>query len=320
MRPDPGSFPYTDENGTVWLAFTDFGYRSRDRVVVCAHGLTRNGRDFDRLATAMARDFRVIEIDFAGRGRSGWLADKTAYTYPTYLKHAHAFLDYRGLEQVDWVGTSMGGLLGMMLAAEEEIPIRRLVLNDVGPFIPGSALDRLGEYVGKDPRFSNLQEALAYFQEVYSEFGVPDEAAWSELVLHSVMRQEDKTYALHYDPAIGDAFTGEMPDIDLWALWDMIKCPVLVLRGETSKLLTRETAEEMTRRGPKAEVVEIPGCGHAPSLMTEDQIAIVHNWLASFDDAEDEEEDETAEEGGAEGEQSAAEPEGVDKPEDDPAT
>jgi len=292
MRPDPGSFPYTDENGTVWLAFMDFGSRARDRVVVCVHGLTRNGRDFDRLAAAMARDFRVIEVDVAGRGRSGWLADKTAYNYGTYLKHAHAFLDYRGLEKVDWIGTSMGGMLGMMLAAAEESPIKRLVLNDVGPFIPGAALNRIGTYVGQDPRFHTLQEALAYFQEVHAGFGVPDEAAWSEMVLHSVNREENGTYSLHYDPAIGDVFQEPIKDVDLWSLWDRITCPVLVLRGADSDLLTRETAYEMTQRGPKAELVEFQGCGHAPSLMAEDQIEVVHQWLASFADDDDPADDE----------------------------
>ena len=293
MRPDAGSFPFTDENGTTWLAFADFGSRSRERVVVCVHGLTRNGRDFDRLATAMARDFRVIEVDVAGRGRSGWLADKTAYSYPTYLRHMHALLDYRGLEQVDWVGTSMGGLIGMMLAAEEESPIKRLVLNDVGPFIPKAALEKIGTYVGQDPRFANLQEALAYFQDVHSEFGVPDEAAWSEMVLHSVNREENGTYSLHYDPAIGAPFQGELDDVDLWALWDRIECPTLVLRGANSGLLTRQTADEMTRRGPRAELVEFEGCGHAPALMDEAQIAVVHEWLMSFDDtAEEGEEDD----------------------------
>lgn len=287
MRPSPGSFPYTDENGTVWLAFMDFGDRSRDRVVMCVHGLTRNGRDFDRLATAMAKDFRVIEVDIAGRGRSGWLADKTAYGYPTYLKHMAALLDYRGLQQVDWVGTSMGGLIGMLMAAQPESPIRRLVLNDIGPFIPKAALERIGDRVGQDPRFRNLQEAAGYFREVYAEFGIPDEVGWSDLTLHSTVRQENGAYALHYDPAIGDPFREPMQDVDLWDVWDAITCPVLVLRGARSDVLTRETAQEMTRRGPKAELVEFADCGHAPALMSEEQIGAVHEWLLSFDDAEE---------------------------------
>src|SRR3546814_46460 len=222
------------------------------------------------------------EVDVAGRGRSGWLADKTRYGIPTYLQHMAALLDYRGLERVDWVGTSMGGLLGMFLAAQPESPIRRLVLNDVGPFVPGAALHRIGARVGKDPRFRRLQDAAAYFQEVYADFGIPDELAWSDLTLHSTTRQEDGSYALHYDPAIGDAFKQGVEDVDLWAVWDAITCPVLVLRGERSDVLTRETAEEMTRRGPKAELVEFAGCGHAPSLMSEEQIRVVHDWLLSF--------------------------------------
>jgi pimeloyl-ACP methyl ester carboxylesterase len=288
MRPNAGSFPYKDENGTVWLAFMDFGERSRERVVMCVHGLTRNGRDFDRLATAMAKDFRVIEVDVAGRGRSGWLSDKSAYTYDTYLKHMQALLDYRGLQQVDWVGTSMGGLIGLFMAALPESPIRRLVLNDVGPFIPGAALDRIAAGVGDDPRFPRLQDAADYFRAVYADFGVPDELGWSDLTLHSTTRQENGTYALHYDPAIGDAFKDRpMQDVDLWAVWDAVTCPVLVLRGERSDVLTVETAREMTRRGPCAELVEFPSCGHAPSLMREEEIAVVRDWLLSFDEADE---------------------------------
>lgn len=284
MRPSAGSFPYTDENGTVWLAFMDFGDKSRERVLVCVHGLTRNGRDFDRLGIAMARDFRVIEVDVAGRGRSGWLADKSAYGLPTYLKHMAAFLDYRGLSEVDWLGTSMGGLIGMIMAAQPESPIRRLILNDVGPFIPKSALERIGQHVGEDPRFRNLQEAAQYFREIYADFGIPDEVGWSELTLHSTVRQEGGGYSLHYDPAIGEPFREPLQDMDLWAVWDAIECPVLVLRGERSDVLTRETAREMTRRGPRAELVEFADCGHAPSLMSEEQIRVVHEWLLSFDE------------------------------------
>lgn len=295
MRPSAGSFPFTDHNGTVWLAFQDFGDRSRERVVVCVHGMTRNGRDFDRLAIAMAKDYRVIEVDVAGRGRSGWLADKSEYNYTTYLKHMDAFFDYRGIEECDFIGTSMGGLIGMMLAAREESPIRRLILNDVGPVISGTALTRLGTHVGQDERFRNLQEAAEYFKEIYADFGIPDDLGWSDLTLHSTTRQEDGTYAQHYDPAIGDVFSEEMPDVKLWDVWDHVRCPTLVLRGERSDILTRETAERMTRSGPRADLVEFPDVGHAPALMVEEQIKVVHDWLRSFD--EDEEEDVAADAG-----------------------
>lgn len=279
MWPSPGSFPFTDENGTVWLAFVDWGARRRDRIVLCAHGLTRQGRDFDALARSVSGDFQVIEIDVAGRGRSGWLADKTAYNFETYLRHVRALMDYRGIETMDWVGTSMGGVMGMLLATEEDSPIRRLVLNDVGPFIPGAALEKIGTYIGANPRFANLKAAGDYLREVHAGFGDLSDADWSDMTIQSVIREADGGYVPHYDPAIGDAFNERVGDVDLWAVYDRIKCPVLVLRGAESELLTAETAAEMTERGPRAELVEFPGCGHAPALMNDEQISVVHQWL-----------------------------------------
>ncbi|MDA1308318.1 MAG: alpha/beta hydrolase [Proteobacteria bacterium] len=299
MRPSSGSFPFTDENGTVWLAFVDWGMPRRDRVVICAHGLTRQGRDFDVLARAMATDCQVIEIDVAGRGRSGWLADKTAYNFDTYLLHAHGLMDYRGIAAVDWVGTSMGGIIGMLLAAEDESPIRRLVINDVGPFIPKTALESIGQYVGAAPRFRNLQAAGEYLREIHAGFGALSDADWSDLTIHSVTREVDGGYVMHYDPAIGDVFKEPLEDVDLWSVYDRIQCPVLVLRGADSEVLTAETAREMTERGPRAELVEFSGCGHAPALMNDAQVAVVHEWLQR-DVLGEEEGDEEGDEAGAE--------------------
>jgi pimeloyl-ACP methyl ester carboxylesterase len=298
MGPSSGSFPFTDENGTVWLAFVDWGIRRRDRVVVCAHGLTRQGRDFDALARAIADDFQVIEIDVAGRGRSGWLADKTAYNFETYLRHARALMEYRGVTAMDWVGTSMGGIMGMLLAAAEDSPIRRLVINDVGPFIPAAALDKIGTYVGGNPRFPSLQAASDYLREVHAGFGDLTDADWSDMTIHSVTREVDGGYALHYDPAIGDAFNEPATDVDLWAIYDQIQCPVLVLRGAESDLLSAETAREMTQRGPRAELVEFQGCAHAPALMNEEQTAVVGEWLRSGIEEEGLEADGAPGEGG----------------------
>lgn len=289
MRPNSGSFPFTDENGTIWLAFVDWGSRQRGRVVLCAHGLTRQGRDFDVLARAMAGDFQTIQIDVAGRGRSGWLADKTAYTFDTYLRHVRALMDYRGIAALDWVGTSMGGIMGMLLAAEQDSPIQRLVINDVGPFIPGAALEKIGARVGANPRFVNLQAACDYLREVHAGFGELTDADWSDLTIHSITREADGGYVLHYDPAIGDPFGEPVGDVDLWAVYDRIQCPVLVLRGANSEILTEATAREMTARGPCAELVEFPRVGHAPALMNVEQISVVHEWLRRgiADDAED---------------------------------
>lgn len=297
MRPNFGSFPFTDESGTVWLAFVDWGIRRHGRVVVCAHGLTRQGRDFDTLAKALSVDFQAIAIDVAGRGRSGWLADKTGYTFDTYLRHIRGLMDYRAISAMDWVGTSMGGILGMLLAAQNESPIRRLVINDVGPFISGAALGKIGQYVGANPRFANLQAACDYFREVHAEFGDLTDADWSDMTTHSVTREADGSYLLHYDPAIGDPFKQPAQDVDLWALYDRIQCPVLVLRGAKSEVLSAATAEEMTRRGPCAELVEFQGCGHAPALMNEEQVAVVRDWLRQGID--DEEEDEAGDGSGS---------------------
>jgi pimeloyl-ACP methyl ester carboxylesterase len=301
IRPNTGSFPFTDENGTIWLGFVDWGSRRRGRVVICAHGVTRQGRDFDALARSMAGDFQVIEIDVAGRGRSGWLADKTAYTFETYLRHARALMDYRGIATLDWVGTSMGGIMGMLMAAEEESPIRRLVINDTGLFIPGAALDQIGTYIGANPKFPNPQAACDYLREVHAGFGELTDADWSDMTIQSFTREVDGSYALHYDPAIGDAFQEPLDDVDLWAIYDRIQCPVLVLRGAESELLTAETAREMTRRGPRAELVEFEGCGHAPALMNEEQITVVHEWLrVGFEeDAGQETETETSQDDNA---------------------
>jgi pimeloyl-ACP methyl ester carboxylesterase len=290
MRSNAGSFPFTDENGTVWLAFVDWGSRQHGRVVMCAHGLTRQGRDFDILARAIGDDFQVIEMDVAGRGRSGWLADKTAYNFDTYLRHARALMDYRGVVAADWVGTSMGGIMGMLLAAEDDTPIRRLVINDTGPFISGAALEKLGSYVGANPSFPTLQAACDYLREVHAAFGDLTDVDWSDMTVHSVNREADGRYVLHYDPAIGDAFKERIGDVDLWSVYDRIKCPVLVLRGAESEILTAETAREMTERGPCAELVEFPGVGHAPALMNEEQTSVVREWLRrgiEDDDGED---------------------------------
>lgn len=298
MRPNSGSFPFTDENGTVWLAFVDWGSRRRDGVVLCAHGITRQGRDFDALAREICGDFQVIEIDVAGRGRSGWLADKTAYNFDTYLRHVRALMDYRGIATMDWVGTSMGGIMGMLLAAEEASPIRRLVINDVGPFIPGAALEKIGAYIGANPSFPNLQAASDYLREVHAGFGELTDADWSDMTIHSVTREADGHYVLHYDPAIGDAFKEPSGDVDLWSVYDRIQCPVLVLRGADSEVLTAETAREMPKRGPRAELVEFPGCGHAPALMNGEQISVIHEWLRRGIEDEDDDQETGAGHGG----------------------
>jgi pimeloyl-ACP methyl ester carboxylesterase len=264
------------------LSYADWGSPGTARTVVCVHGLTRNGRDFDHLARVLAGDRRVICPDIAGRGLSDPLTDPEHYALPTYVAHMVQLLSRLGLDEVDWVGTSMGGLIGMGVAAMEASPIRRLVLNDIGPFLPKLALQRINSYLGLDLRFASLDALEAHLREIHAGFGPLTDAEWRHLAEYSAARREDGRFGLNYDQRLGQPMkTGPIEDVDLWPVWDQIRCPVLVLRGISSDLLLAETAAEMTRRGPRAEVVEVDGTGHAPALMAKDQIAIVRSWLSA---------------------------------------
>jgi pimeloyl-ACP methyl ester carboxylesterase len=262
------------------LVYAEWGAATAPRTLICVHGLTRNGRDFDRLAAALSERYRVICPDVAGRGRSDWLP-AAEYTYPQYLADMTVLIARLGAGDVDWLGTSMGGLIGMQLAAAAQSPVRRLILNDIGPFIPKAALARIGDYVGKDPHFASLDELEAYLRKIHAPFGPMTDQDWRHLALQGYRRRENGGFGLAYDPGIAVNFlAGVKEDLDLWAVWDKIACPVLVLRGATSDVLTASTAKEMQKRGPKAKVIECAGAGHAPGLVTEDQIAAIRDWLA----------------------------------------
>lgn len=262
------------------MHYTEWGDPANPRVLICVHGLTRNGRDFDALGHALEDRCRVLCPDVVGRGRSDWLADKTGYAYPRYLADMALLIARGGAERVDWVGTSMGGLIGMLLAAQPGTPIGRLVVNDVGPFIPRAALARIGEYVGRAPDFADLDEMERYVRTVSAPFGPLDDAQWRHLTEHAARRRTDGRFEFAYDPGIAEPFReAARDDVDLWPVWERIRCPVLVLRGAESDLLLREDALAMTRRGPRAELVEFAGIGHAPMLMAPDQIAAVRDWL-----------------------------------------
>ena len=279
--PDERSVLGLSPAGFHRIAFAEWGAPDAQRCVVCVHGLTRNGRDFDFLAAGLAgAGLRVLCPDMPGRGRSDWLANPDLYGIPQYMADSVAVLARSGAASVDWVGTSMGGLVGMMLAAQPNTPIRRLVLNDVGPFIPKAALERIALYVGNDPRFSTLAELEAALRAAYATFGPLTDAQWAHLVRHEARPQPGGGYALGYDPRIAVPIRAAPPqDVDLWAVWDRIRCPVLVVRGATSDLLEAATAAEMTRRGPPTRVLEVADAGHAPALMADDQIAAVRDFL-----------------------------------------
>jgi pimeloyl-ACP methyl ester carboxylesterase len=268
------------------VAYTDWGAETASRLVVAVHGLTRNGRDFDRLAAALTASsspgLRVVCPDVVGRGRSDWLPSAAQYTYAQYMADMATLIARLGVTAVDWIGTSMGGILGMMLAAQPGTPIRRLVLNDVGPTIPRQALARIGEYVGRDPRFPTLEALEGHLRQTYAPFGPLSDADWRHLAINDHRRLDGGGFALGYDPKIGEPFRqAAAADLDLWSFWDAIACPVLVLRGEDSDILLPKTLAEMKRRGPSITAASFSGVGHAPALMAEDQINVVRNWFAS---------------------------------------
>jgi pimeloyl-ACP methyl ester carboxylesterase len=268
-------------SGLHRLSYLEWGDPANPRVVVCVHGLTRCARDFDPLATALAERYRVVCPDMPGRGESGWLANPMEYATPTYVNDAVTLVARLGVEAVDWVGTSMGGLIGMALAALEGNPIRRMVLNEAGPVVAAAALERIGTYVGKAPEFPSLDAAEQYIRAISAPFGPHSDAEWRFLTEHVVRRKPDGGLRVHYDPAIAVPFDAAAPhkDLELWSFWERIRCPTLVIRGEVSDLLTRETVERMRTSGPRAQAVEIAGVGHAPTLMQPDQIAIVRDFL-----------------------------------------
>lgn len=281
-----------DATGLHRMAYWEWAGPSVDApVLVCVHGLSRQGRDFDALARALCGRYRVICPDVVGRGRSDWLRQPAGYQVPSYVMDMVTLLARLDVEQVDWVGTSMGGLIGLGVAAlarPEGVasPIRRLVLNDVGPAIRYEALMRIGSYLGKAPRFASLAQGAAYLRSISEGFGPHSDAEWLALSA-PLFRQDGEDWVLVYDPAIALPFAAVTPELAaageaaLWAAYDTLRCPTLLIRGADSDLLSAETAQAMTQRGPHARLVELPGIGHAPTLVHEDQIAIVRDFLAT---------------------------------------
>jgi len=251
-------------------------------LLICVHGLTRNRHDFDFIAHSMTACYRVVTVDIIGRGDSDRLQNPEHYGYPLYVSQMMQLLKHlasvTGETRCDWLGTSMGGLIGMMIAATPGSPIDRLILNDIGPEIPLAGLQRLSEYVGKAPPFFSFQEVEAYQRVVASGFGDLTDEQWNHMARYAATLESDGFYRMNYDPAIALAFEGLNEDIDLTPVWQAVSCPVLVLRGEDSDLLTAECAERMAEKRD-VRLVSFPGTGHAPALFSEEQIAAVRDFL-----------------------------------------
>lgn len=277
------------------MAYWQWGDASAAHVVICVHGLSRQGRDFDVLAQALCgrakTPIRVVCPDVAGRGQSDWLRDPMGYQVPNYAADMLALLAQLKPDTLDWVGTSMGGLIGLVVCGQPGLPlpvkVRRLVLNDVGPVIQWQALQRIGQYLGETGRFATVQQAADAMRLISTTFGPHTPAQWLALSAPMVKPINDGSGALtlHYDPAIALPFDKVTPDSAaqgeamLWQLYDAITAQTLLVRGAQSDLLSHDTAMAMTQRGPKARLVEFAGVGHAPTLVQGDQVAAVTDFL-----------------------------------------
>jgi pimeloyl-ACP methyl ester carboxylesterase len=262
------------------IHYLEWGSRKAKRVVVCVHGYSGNARDFDYLARDLARDARVICIDIAGRGDSDWLASGLGYHFGTFTADIEALLAHLGLKNVDWVGTSMGGLIGLLLASRPSNPIRSLVMNDIGAFVPLDALQAIARNLEAPERFATLEDVEKHIRHTHREWGELTDEQWRHFAVHG-SRPAGDGYRMHYDPRIARVAQPFplSPGIFVWDAWYRVRCPVLLLRGEDSDIFPAAVADTMLDVKPDAELAEIPGCGHVPALMSGPQIAIVRNFI-----------------------------------------
>lgn len=274
------SFLGLGPHGFHRIVYFEQGDPDSGDVLVCVHGLTRRGRDFDALARALAEGRRIVCVDLPGRGRSDWLPVASDYQPSTYVQDMAGLIARLNVESVDWLGVSLGGLMGMMLAAQPKSPIRRLIVDDIGGYIGAEALQKIAQAVGTDPAFTEKSEIESYMREVNTGYGPLTDAQWAHLAECAARQDESGAWRLHYDPKLAEPFrAGFSEPVALWPLWDAIRCPTLILRGTLSDILTAETATEMVARRPGTQLIEFPGIGHAPMLMSQDQIAAVASWL-----------------------------------------
>ena len=280
-------------SGAHRMVVHEWGEPDNDQVLVCVHGLTRVGQDFQALAQRFSATHRVLAPDVVGRGASDWLVDPQHYVVAQYAQDMQEMAAQLNLPPVHWVGTSMGGLVAMMLAGHPErsqlfpaIELRSLVLNDVGAVVSGAALGRIGRYLGADPYFQTVDEAESLVRKIFSGFGEHSDAQWRHLT-QVVLHPDGEGFRFHYDPALSEPFRAAFsmvegenpPDMDLWSLYDNLALPTLLMRGGDSDILTEDVALAMTQRGPRARLLTVPGVGHAPSLVQAGEIESILEWV-----------------------------------------
>ena len=280
------------------IAYTEWGNCSTQfPSVICVHGLTRNSRDFDELAFSLSNKGRhILCPDVVGRGESSWFTHACNYNFRQYVSDMNVLIARANTPHIDWIGTSMGGMRGMLIASLPNTPIRKLIINDVGPHIPLKALRRLGKYAGKDPLFKSFEEAKDYCKINFADFGDLSEEQWDHFTQYSIKQCAPNLYKLKVDPGIKypksanqwftefihhpfKALEGIFYDIELWPIWKKIHCPVLVIHGKHSDLLTPEIIESMRHTHPDIEVYEIENAGHAPALLDQKEHDFIYNWL-----------------------------------------
>lgn len=271
--------------GLHHMAYKEWGEPDNPHVLICVHGVTRVSDDFDALAMAMCDEYRVICPDVVGRGYSGWLKNPAHYQIPQYVSDMVTLLARVNADQVDWLGTSMGGLIGLGLASLADSPISKLILNDVGPALNYPALERIRDYIGQDTCFAGFEQAAAYVRSISLSFGQHTEQEWAKLARDVLRQTSNGDWRRHYDLAIAEPFKHMTPEValateaKLWEAYDAVHCQTLLIRGEHSDLLSQIVAEKMTQRGPCAELVVFPNVGHAPMFYHADQIAVVREFL-----------------------------------------
>lgn len=280
------------------IAYTEWGnWSPQFPTIMCVHGLTRNGRDFDELAMYLSNKGRyVLCPDVVGRGESAWFHQAANYNFPQYISDMNALIARSHSHHIDWIGTSMGGIIGMMMAALPNSPIQKLVINDIGAQIPLQGLRRLAQYVGKEPVFKSFEEAKTYCKVNFADFGDLSEEQWNNFTQHTVIQKAPNLYALKVDPHIRTAkstsqwlhelvhhprkaLEGIFYDVDLWDIWNQIRCPVLVIHGQRSDLLTTEIITKMQRTHPHVDVCEVDNAGHAPALLDQHIHETIYNWI-----------------------------------------
>lgn len=284
IQPRLAGVQCLDPTGLHRLAYWEWGDPQCDDVVVCVHGLTRQGRDFDVLARALLPARRVVCPDLPGRGESDWLDNPSLYQLPQYLADLVTLLARLQARRLSWVGTSLGGLIGIALAGLKNTPVQRLVLNDVGPALDPRGLMRISRYVGQRMHFDSVEQAADALWEISRGFGPHTREQWMALT-RPMLRPDGAGWRLHYDPALAQPFSAAaaqtlaLGEAALWQAYARITAPTLVLRGAESDILSTQTAQRMAEQGPRAQVVALPGVGHAPTLVQDDQVRIVRDFL-----------------------------------------